>query len=137
LQFPPSFKGNGENLRRIEDFLGYASKDDVRLALEFRHESCFAAPMLATLREHRAALVIPHSSRFPIPEIVATGEFVYFRFHGPREWCSSCYSDADLGHWARAIKSFMHRGFDAYAYFNNDARGDAAPNAKFLGSLIV
>jgi uncharacterized protein YecE (DUF72 family) len=93
--------------------------------------------MLTVLREYQTALVIPHSSRFPIPEVVATGDFVYFRFHGPREWCSSRYSDADLRNWATTIKSFMKRGLDAYAYFNNDAHGDAAPNAKFLSGLIV
>jgi hypothetical protein len=26
---------------------------------------------------------------------------------------------------------------DPHAYFNNDTRGDAAPNAKFLAGLIV
>src|SRR5579862_1416664 len=79
LQFPPSFHANDENLRRLGDFLGYASKDDVRLAIEFRHESCFGPPMLSLLRKYGAALVIAHSSRFPVPEAMATAPFMYFR----------------------------------------------------------
>ncbi len=137
LQFPPSFKGNDENLKRVSDFLSYASKEGVRIAMEFRHDSCFGEPMLSILRQHEAALVISHSSRFPVPEVMATGAFVYFRFHGPREWCASSYPQADLRGWARYIRSFMKQGLDAYAYFNNDARGDAAPNAKLLEEIVA
>jgi uncharacterized protein YecE (DUF72 family) len=136
LQFPPSFKGTEENLKRIEEFLAYASKDKVRLAMEFRHDSCFAQPMLEILRRYEAALVIAHSSRFPVPEVMATGNFVYFRFHGPKEWCSSSYSEKQLREWGRRIKTFMHQGLDAYSYFNNDARADAAPNAKLLLEIV-
>jgi uncharacterized protein YecE (DUF72 family) len=137
LQFPPSFQANEENLRRIGEFLGYASKDGVRLAMEFRHDSCFGAPMLSILREYGAALVIAHSSRFPVPEAMATAAFMYFRFHGPREWCSSAYSKAELTNWGHAIRSFMNQGLDAYAYFNNDAHGDAPPNAKLLAEIVA
>ncbi len=105
--------------------------------MEFRHDSCFGEPMLSILRQHEAALVISHSSRFPVPEVMATGAFVYFRFHGPREWCSSSYSEAELRRWARYIRSFMKQGLDAYAYFNNDACGDAAPNAKLLEEIVA
>jgi uncharacterized protein YecE (DUF72 family) len=137
LQLPPSFKSTEENLRRVHDFLAYASKDRVELAIEFRHESCFAEPMLSILRRHETALVLAHSSRFPIPPVTATGSFVYFRFHGPGEWCSSSYSRRDLAPWARQVKSFMKQGLDAYAYFNNDAHGDAVPNAKLLWNSVV
>jgi uncharacterized protein YecE (DUF72 family) len=137
LQFPPSFKAKDENLKRVDDFLKYASKDDVRIAMEFRDKSCFEEPMLSTLRRYKAALVISHSSRFPVPEVVATGSFMYFRFHGPREWCSSSYSEAEMKEWGASIKSFMKNGLDAYAYFNNDARADAAPNAKLLSAIVA
>jgi len=137
LQFPPNFHANDENRRRVDDFLRYASKDGVRLAMEFRHDSCFDAPMLSVLREHRAVLVIAHSSRFPVPETMATGDFMYFRFHGPHEWCASSYSKPELAQWAHSVGSFMERGLDSYAYFNNDARGDAPPNARLLGELVA
>lgn len=137
LQLPPSFKATEENLHRVEDFLDFASKEGVEIAIEFRDESCFSEPMLSILRGHETALVLSHSSRYPVPPVTATGSFVYFRFHGPREWCSSSYSRRDLGHWARHVRSFMNQGLNAYAYFNNDAHGDAAPNAQLLRSSVV
>lgn len=137
VQLPPSFKAKDENLQRVHDFLCYASKEEVQIAIEFRHESCFEKPMLSILRQHKAALVVAHSSRFPVPPVIATGPFVYFRFHGPREWCSSSYSRDDLAPWARNITSFVKGGLDVYAYFNNDAHGDAVPNAKLLGREVI
>ena len=135
LQFPPTFRGGDDQVNRVNEFLGYAARD-VRIAFEFRHESCFEAPMLSALRDHGAALVIGQSSRFPVPPLIATAPFIYFRFHGPREWCSSAYSEAELSEWASKIRSFVERGLDAYAYFNNDARCDAAPNAKRLREIV-
>ena len=42
----------------------------------------------------------------------------------------------ELRDWARGIRSFLAQGLDAYAYFNNDARADAAPNAKLLREIV-
>src|ERR1700738_3423383 len=94
LQFPSSFQASEANLQAVDDFLQYAGSADSsrRLALEFRHRSCFGQEMLAVLRNHHAALVISHSSRYPVPEIAATSDFVYFRFHGPTELFASSYS---------------------------------------------
>jgi uncharacterized protein YecE (DUF72 family) len=136
IQFPPSYQAKDEQLERMRIFLAFASRARIRLALEFRHTSCFEPEMLALLREHDSALVIAHSSRFPVPETIATASFVYFRFHGPREWCSSAYTEQELAQWARVIRKFMEEGRDCYAYFNNDARADAAPNATLLRKLV-
>lgn len=138
LQFPPTFRGDEEHVARVEEFLGYAAKEKgVRLAFEFRHKACYDDAMLSVLRRHKASLVIAQSSRFPVPDVIATAPFVYFRFHGPREWCSSSYSGEELGEWARHIKRFMKEKRDCYAYFNNDARCDAAPNALRLRELVL
>lgn len=37
--------------------------------------------------------------------------------------------------WAAHIKAFLSDGLDVYAYFNNDALGDAVPNAQMLGKM--
>lgn len=137
LQFPPTFRADDEHLGRVEEFLGYAAaQSGVRLAMEFRHKSCFEDAMLSILRKHKAALVIAHSSRFPVPDTIATAPFVYFRFHGPKQWCASSYSDEELADWGRKIKGFMKEKRDVYAYFNNDARADAAPNALRLRDIV-
>jgi len=31
----------------------------------------------------------------------------------------------------------MNQGLDAYAYFNNDAHGDAPPNARVLTEIVA
>ena len=49
LQFPYSFKLKDENVKRVDDFLKYASQGDLRIAMEFRDQSCFEEPMLAPI----------------------------------------------------------------------------------------
>ena len=131
LQFPENFRASEANLQTLDDFLRYAARSR-RLALEFRDSSCFGQEMLALLHKHRVALVISHSSRYPVPEITATTNFVYFRFHGPKAMFASSYSDAELRDWARIMKSFMRTRHDVYAYFNNDSGGHAPRNAQVL-----
>jgi uncharacterized protein YecE (DUF72 family) len=134
LQFPSSFQASEANLQAVDDFLQYAGSADSsrRLALEFRHRSCFGQEMLAVLRNHRAALVISHSSRYPVPEAAATSDFMYFRFHGPTEMFASSYPDADLCDWAEKMKAVLGMQGDVYAYFNNDSGGHAPRNAQVL-----
>ncbi len=137
LQFPPSFHATPENTQRLADFLGYAAGEGKpRIALEFRHASCFGEPMLELMRRHRAALVIAHSTRYPMPEIIATAPFAYFRFHGPDEMFASSYSDSELRKWSRHMKAFLEAGADVYAYFNNDVGGYAVANARSLARML-
>jgi uncharacterized protein YecE (DUF72 family) len=135
LQFPPSFHATAENFRLLEHFfLRTADPKSTRLATEFRHESCFGEEMLRLLRRHRVALVISHSSRYPVPRVLATGGFAYFRFHGPRELFASSYSEAELRAWGTQMKKLLKRGFDVYVYFNNDVGGYAIANARTLNN---
>ncbi len=133
LQFPANFRASEANLDSLDEFLGYASRDGSRrLALEFRDRSCFESKMIRLLRRHRAALVISHSSRYPLPEVRPTSDFMYFRFHGPQEMFTSSYSAAALRNWAITMKRFLGRRRDVYAYFNNDAGGYAPRDAQAL-----
>jgi uncharacterized protein YecE (DUF72 family) len=133
LQFPANFRASEANLESVDEFLGYASRGGSRrLALEFRDRSCFDSPMLRLLRGHRAALVISHSSRYPLPDVSPTAGFMYFRFHGPKEIFASAYSAAALRNWAVTMKGFLGRRRDVYAYFNNDAGGHAPRDAQEL-----
>jgi uncharacterized protein YecE (DUF72 family) len=133
LQFPSNFRASEANLQSVGEFLEYAgSAASPRLALEFRDQSCFGPEMLAILRTYRAALVISQSSKYPVPEVMATTDFAYFRFHGPREMFASSYSAADLRRWAKRIHTFLDARRDVYAYFNNDSGGHAPRNAQSL-----
>ena len=120
------------NLEAVDEFLKYAARASARrLAMEFRDRSCFGEEMQAVLRKHCAALVISHSSRYPAREVEATSDLIYFRFHGPREMFASSYSDAELQCWAKAMKRFLKRRRDLYAYFNNDAGTGLRETPKF------
>lgn len=138
LQFPSSFRATPENLERLADFLRYSSRRrGLRIALEFRHASCFQTPLVEMLKRYQAALVIPHSTRYPIPEAIATAPFVYFRFHGPEAMFASSYPDQQLREWSRPIRAFLDGGTDVYAYFNNDIGGNAVMNARTLRKMVL
>jgi len=137
-QLPPSFSATPERLERLEHFLEVARQTpSARVAVEFRHESWFEKNALDLLRRTGAALVLAQSSRFPTPAPLATGPFVYFCFHGPREWCASSYSDAELRDWAVIIERFLEERRDVYVYFNNDNGGHAPRNAQTLADIVA
>ncbi len=136
LQFPPTFHATPENIERLGVFLRYAAgAGKPRIALEFRHQSCFETPALDLMRRYQAALVIAHSTRYPMPEVIATAPFAYFRFHGPDEMFASSYSDNALRKWSWHMKAFLEDGADVYAYFNNDVGGYAVGNARTLARM--
>ena len=141
LQFPSNFRATETNLHSVDEFLAYAVRRSTRLALEFRDRSCLENEMIGILRRHRAALVVSHSSKYPVAEICPTSDFAYFRFHGPKQMFASGYSDTELRHWSEQMKAQLRAHQDVYAYFNNDARchapGDAQVLLKNLQSDIV
>ena len=133
LQFPSNFRASEANLQSVDEFLEYAvHRDSPRLAMEFRDRSCFGKEMLAILRRYRVALVISHSSKYTVPEITATSDFAYFRFHGPQKMFASGYSGAELRSWAKQINALLDKGCDVHAYFNNDSGGHAPRDAHAL-----
>jgi len=137
LQFPATFLATERNLHSLESFLGYArmKTPQVRIAVEFRDESCFGAPMLKLLDQYRASIVLSHSSRYPVPELIPTSDFAYFRFHGPREMFASSYTDWELEKWADVAAATLSNR-TVYAYFNNDSGGHAPRNALTLRQKI-
>jgi uncharacterized protein YecE (DUF72 family) len=133
LQFPSNFRASEANLQSVDEFLEYAlHRDSPRLAMEFRDRSCFRKEMLAILLRHRVALVISHSSKYAVPEVTATSDFAYFRFHGPQKMFASGYSGAELRSWAKQINALLDQGHDVYVYFNNDSGGHAPRDAQTL-----
>jgi uncharacterized protein YecE (DUF72 family) len=145
VQLPPSFKLDAE---RLADFLARAARASSapgrgrpRLAFEFRHPSWFAPgeardAVLARIGKRGGALAFAHSARYPYPEDEpVAADFVYLRFHGPRELFASRYGKRGLAPWARKIARWRARGLDVYAYFNNNAAGYAAEDAAQLARL--
>ncbi|MGH7908197.1 MAG: DUF72 domain-containing protein [Candidatus Binataceae bacterium] len=138
LQFPSSFRAAEENMERLEKLLASrpSGAPSLRLAVEFRHKSWLGESTIELLGRYKTALVLAHSSRYPVAELAETAPFTYFRFHGPKELSSSPYSTEELGEWGAKIRMQLERGRDVYAYFNNDNGGYAVPNARELGEIV-
>lgn len=142
VQLPPQLRADPPRLERFLSMIRSLEEERgarVRLAFEFRHESWFGSEAaLAALVRHDAALVIGQSSRYPYPEgEPLTARWLYYRFHGPREFCASEYGREGLAPWARALAARLAQGRDVYAYFNNDVHGYAARDAALLMDLVA
>jgi uncharacterized protein YecE (DUF72 family) len=126
-QFVERWPCNDERLARLDHFCQCLSRHTlagkVPQAFELRNKSWFNDQLYGILRKHNYALVVNQSSKWPIVEI-ATANWSYFRFHGPRELYSSGYSEEQLTDWARRAKKLTTS--QLFAYFNND-NGNYAP----------
>jgi uncharacterized protein YecE (DUF72 family) len=131
-QLPPTFRRDDE---RLAEALA-AFPPQLRHAVEFRHESWFAADVMALLRERNVALVIadrPEIKSFQSLEL--TAEFTFLRFHHGSRGARGNYSETELQEWAARIRGWRDNG-DVYAYFNNDWEGFAPANALRLAQLL-
>jgi len=139
LQMPPNFLFNEENFRRVEEFLMINfgdRKSNLRLAIEFRHSSWSNQEIFELLQKYNTALVISDSSRWPKIIQPDLADFIYLRFHGPRELFASNYSLAELKNWAKKIKKWGINK-DIFIYFNNDFSGFAPKNAIELQKIMI
>jgi len=136
LQFPPSFKAEKENIKRLENFLKIAVKSEKRLAMEFRHLSWSRSEIYNLLKKYQVGWVIADSSRYPKTE-KATTDFVYIRMHGPGALFASKYSQKDLEKLTQLIKKYYHQNKEVFVYFNNDFSGYALENALLLRDLCT
>lgn len=137
-QLPEAFQ---KDPQRLDDFLtsarGAVEHDlNLRLAVEFRHESWFDAEIYRLLEKHNVALVIASSSQFPRVDRV-TADFAYFRYHGPGRLFASNYTQKQLEDEASKMRKHLRQKTDVFAYFNNDGFGFAFKNALQLKRLML
>lgn len=119
---------------RLEAFLSMLSERHKHV-FEFRHESWYAAKVLALLREHNAALCISDHHQAPAPWEV-TAQHVYIRGHGPSGRYKDHYSDKALEDWSERIKRWRSGGREVFVYFDNDQKSAAPEDARRLLSLL-
>lgn len=141
FQFPPSFKTDKENLKRLKNFLKIISKDkrkhkNLSFAFEFRHESWCDEEIYQLLRKYGVAWVIADSPYWPKAEKV-TSNFVYVRMHGSKKLFASKYTKEELKNLAEKIKKWKKEKLKVFVYFNNDAYGFAIENARELLEMIT
>jgi uncharacterized protein YecE (DUF72 family) len=109
----------------------------LRHAIEFRHESWFAPPVLELLRAHDVALVLADGPKVrAFQQLELTAGFTFIRFHAGRRGRNGNYAPTELDEWAERIARWREAG-DVYAYFNNDWEGFAPRNAERLRTLLA
>jgi uncharacterized protein YecE (DUF72 family) len=126
-QLPPTMT---IDLPRLDTFLR-SLPSSARHAVEFRHASWQQRDTYALLDELGVMTVAVSGPQLPEARVV-TGGAVYVRFHGLRAGYAYNYTDDDLRPWAR----WLRKQSDGFAFFNNDVKGHAVPNALRLRALI-
>ena len=135
VQFPPSF--TSREFGRLETFLRQLP-EDLRFALEFRHNSWENDRTFDLLARHRVAWVASDYGVDPFP-IHATTDFLYVRFIGiHQQFADHEYERTDMTQ--RLIWWQFHAerlaASTTYAFFNNDYAGHAPATAARLKALV-
>jgi uncharacterized protein YecE (DUF72 family) len=134
VQLPPRWR---RNALRLEEFLS-AAPSTMRWAVELRDPSWLHEEVYNVLRRHGAALCL-HDLLPDHPWLLTAG-WTYVRFHGPealqRRYLGR-YGPDRLEPVAARLTEWLHRGWDVYAYFNNDHQGHAAADAGWLRSHLA
>jgi uncharacterized protein YecE (DUF72 family) len=132
-QLPPNFKRDDDLL---DAWLEAQKRWPARLhAVEFRHDSWFAAEVYGILHAHGAAFVIGDDPRRVEWPQVVTAEWSFVRWHYGRRGRRGNYSETELDEWAARVRDLATHG-EVYAYFNNDWEGFAVENGKRLKRLL-
>lgn len=146
-QFPQSFRNN-EEARRHLSFLKERFKNYPLIA-EFRHASWLTPPVFDFLRELDIAYCAVDEPNLPglmPPEVVATSNLGYVRFHGRNaetwyggdssERYNYLYTEEQLKEWAPKISNLANSTQDTFVFFNNCHAGYAARNAKTMQNIL-
>lgn len=135
-QLPENFHCDIEKLNKFCLFLKQNKlSKNICQAFEFRHQSWFNNEVYKILKKYNFTLCISHSKFWPYKEI-ATANYLYLRFHGPKDLYASKYSKNDLRVWAKKIKKWLKNKKDVYIYFNNDVEAMAIENALELKKIL-
>jgi uncharacterized protein YecE (DUF72 family) len=130
-QLPPNW---GADPARLADFAKLLP-DDLVHAFEFRDPHWFVPPVQEVLEHYGLTFCIFDMPGSACPSWV-TSRTVYLRFHGREQAYGGRYGPERLRPWAERIRGWLAEGRAVYAYFNNDAMGNAVEDAKTLQSLL-
>jgi uncharacterized protein YecE (DUF72 family) len=131
VQLPPTLTADVDALAGVLRRFPSA----VRVAVEPRHPSWWAAPVRATLERHGAALCWADRGGRPVTPIWRTAAFGYLRMHEGRADPRPRYGKQALASWLDRIGTEFSAAEPVYAYFNNDPGGAAIADAAALAGL--
>jgi uncharacterized protein YecE (DUF72 family) len=132
LQLPPSLTADPTAL---DDVLS-AFRGRARVAVEARHTSWFSEEVRAVLQSRGAALCLVDGGPVDVPKW-RTADWSYVRFHGGTGKPAPCYTRSALETWAKELTSRWKRSEDVFCYFNNDPKGCALRDARWLAETYA
>jgi uncharacterized protein YecE (DUF72 family) len=146
VQLPPSLAFKEKVFAKFLadlDSVRQSKKMNVLFAIEPRHPSWFEGQyekVRELIKAKKMTLVFAHSSVYPFydpddPQETFS-DFIYIRFHGPKEFAGSEYGTNRLKPWAKRMQKWKRQGKTVFAYFNDDAMGFAVKDAKKMQRLV-
>jgi uncharacterized protein YecE (DUF72 family) len=132
LQLPPQLRADAG---RLEATLACFPRD-VRVAVEFRHDSWFSASIRRLLERSGAALCLA-DRRGPRTPLWRTADWTYVRLHEGRAAPVPCYGPGALRSWAVRLRDGWGVEAEAWVYFNNDPHACAPRDAARFAGLVA
>jgi uncharacterized protein YecE (DUF72 family) len=129
LQLPPNL---ALDLDALDRALACFPRD-VRVAVEFRHDSWWTPGARAVLERQGAAVCLADRDGRRTPRW-RTADWGYLRLHAGRARPPSCYGRAALQTWADELAELWPPPASLYVYFNNDGYGCAPHDARWLAA---
>jgi len=127
LQLPPTLRAD----LGLLDAVLTRFPAEVRVAVEFRHESWWTAKTRALLESYASALCLADRGSKPVAPLWRTADWTYLRLHAGAASPAPCYGRAALATWTERLGE-QFRDVDAYVYFNNDPGGCALRDARWF-----
>ena len=126
LQLPPTMPIDAGRLAAVLERV----PADLRLAVEFRHDSWFTDEILDLLAGHDAALCLADRRSEPLGPVRRRSSWGYLRMHEGRAKPWPCYGEAALAGWVERLGRLWPEPADVFVYFNNDPGACAPRNAE-------
>lgn len=136
VQLPPNLSLDSHYIEPFFD-LFKNQYGNFQFAIEARHGSWISKAAFDLLDRYHLAWVIADSGGLYPEAVHVNSDLVYLRFHGRKELYASNYSSRELQPFAKKAKAWLEQGKKVWAFFNNDALGYAAANARVFRDLII
>ena len=133
VQLPPNLQADLDNL---EEVLG-RFPDQVRVTVEFRHDSWFTEECRALLEKFGAAWCLADRMSRPITPVWKSTDWAFLRFHEGRASPHPCYGRSAMQAWVDRLSDGWGTDAEIWVYFNNDPRACALRDARTFGRMAA